>query len=161
MVGSGVSGAARLVLLGDGAWATGTLQRLAADGYRVVAVLGRRSPTERGLGNAARALEGWDHAISADPAELSALVTGARDAYAALGSAVRTVDPAQRAKRAVFRRRLVMTRDLPRGARVGLEDVDFKRPGTGIRPDELPYVIGRPLARDVAAEEEIAWSDLA
>lgn len=56
MVGSGVSGATRLVLLGDGAWATGTLQRLAADGYRVVAVLGRRSPTERGLGNTARTL---------------------------------------------------------------------------------------------------------
>lgn len=108
-----------------------------------------------------RALEGWDHAISADPAELRALVIGARDAFDALGSAVRTVDPAQRAKRAVFRRRLVVTRDLPRGARIGLEDVDFKRPGTGIRPDELPYVVGRPLARDVAAEEEIAWSDLA
>jgi sialic acid synthase SpsE len=39
--------------------------------------------------------------------------------------------------------------------------VDFKRPGTGIQPDELGYVLGRPLARDVTADEELAWSDLA
>jgi sialic acid synthase SpsE len=38
--------------------------------------------------------------------------------------------------------------------------VEFKRPGTGIQPDELAYVVGRPLARDVAAEDELEWQDL-
>jgi sialic acid synthase SpsE len=38
--------------------------------------------------------------------------------------------------------------------------VEFKRPGTGIQPDELAYVVGRRVTRDVAAEEELEWGDL-
>jgi len=39
-------------------------------------------------------------------------------------------------------------------------DVDFKRPGTGIGPEELSYVVGRALTRDLQADDEIDWSDL-
>jgi N,N'-diacetyllegionaminate synthase len=105
-------------------------------------------------------LEGWDHAISADPAELRALVAGSREVRASLGSGVRTVSEAELEKRKVFRRRMVATRALRRGERLTDADVEFKRPGTGIQPDELPYVRGRALARDVQAEEELEWGDL-
>jgi N-acetylneuraminate synthase len=108
-----------------------------------------------------RSLEGWDHAISADPEELRALVDGARAAHQALGSAVRIVSPVEVEKRKAFRRRMVTTRPLRQGEVLTERDVDFKRPGTGIQPDELGYVLGRPLARDVTADEELAWSDLA
>jgi N-acetylneuraminate synthase len=108
-----------------------------------------------------RNLEGWDHAISAPPEELRALVDGARAVQQALGSAVRTVSPVEVEKRKSFRRRMVATRPLRQGQVLTERDVDFKRPGTGIQPDELEYVLGRPLARDVTADEELAWSDLA
>ena len=108
-----------------------------------------------------RALEGWDHAISATPEELRTLVDGARAVQQALGNPVRVVSPAELEKRKAFRRRMVATRALPRGAALTAADVEFKRPGTGIQPDELQYVIGRALTRDVAAEEELAWTDLA
>src|SRR5260221_11580714 len=49
-----------------------------------------------------KGLEGWDHAISADPAELRALVQGSRDVFAALGSAARRVEPAEIEKRKSF-----------------------------------------------------------
>lgn len=81
--------------------------------------------------------------------------------FAALGSSARIVGPDEVEKRKVFRRRMVVKRDLKQGERVTAADVDFKRPGTGIQPDELAYVLGRPLSRDVCAEEEIEWSDLA
>ena len=45
-------------------------------------------------------------------------------------------------------------------ARLTADDVDFKRPGTGIQPDELRYALQRPLARDVEAEDELDWTDL-
>ncbi|HEU4649064.1 MAG TPA: N-acetylneuraminate synthase family protein [Gemmatimonadales bacterium] len=106
-----------------------------------------------------RALAGWDHAISADPAELRALVDGALAAWAALGSAVRTVGAEELQKRQAFRRRLVAGRALRCGERVTADDLEFKRPGTGIRPDEAAYVVGRVLARDLAVDEEIEWSD--
>jgi N-acetylneuraminate synthase len=107
-----------------------------------------------------RDLEGWDHAISADPAELRALVDGARSVFAALGSGVRAVGAAELEKRKVFRRRMVAIRALSNGERITAADVEFKRPGTGIQPDELAYVVGRRVTRDVAAEEELEWGDL-
>lgn len=107
-----------------------------------------------------RALEGWDHALSADPAELRALVAGARAVFEALGSGARVVGAEEMEKRKAFRRRMVATRALRRGDRLSAADVDFKRPGTGIQPDELDYAVGRALLRDVDAEEELAWSDL-
>lgn len=106
-------------------------------------------------------LPGWDHAISADPAELRAIVDGARDAFAALGNAERRVSADEIAKRKVFRRRMVARRDMRKGDRLAAGDVDFKRPGTGIQPDELRYVVGRAITRDVRAEDELDWSDLA
>lgn len=106
-------------------------------------------------------LEGWDHAVSADPAEMRALVSGSRAVFAALGSASRRVGPDEIAKRAVFRRRMVAARALRRGESVTSADVEFKRPGTGIGPDELRYVIGRRLTRDVPLDEELEWTDLA
>lgn len=107
-----------------------------------------------------RSLEGWDHALSADPAELAALVRGCREVFSALGSGVRAVGDDEMEKRKVFRRRMVATRTLKRGDRLAAADVDFKRPGAGIQPDELDYVIGRALVRDVSADEELAWADL-
>ena len=106
-------------------------------------------------------LEGWDHAISADPADLGALVKGCREVFEALGSAQRVVGAAELEKRKVFRRRMVARRSLKKGERLRPEDVDFKRPGTGIRPDELGYVMNRPLVRDVALDDELEWTDFA
>ncbi len=105
-------------------------------------------------------MEGWDHWISADPGELGTIVREGRHVAAALGSSVRTVSPAEMEKRSAFRRRMVVRRDMERGQVLRAEDVDFKRPGTGIHPDELNYVVGRRLARSVAADDELEWEDL-
>jgi len=105
-------------------------------------------------------LEGWDHAISSDPPEMQYLVRESRGVFEALGSPRRIVTEEQLEKRKSFRRRLVVVRSMKRGERLTMADVDFKRPGTGIRPDEMQYVIGRELRKDVAAQEEIEWSDL-
>jgi N,N'-diacetyllegionaminate synthase len=105
-------------------------------------------------------LEGWDHAISADPGELAALVQGSREVFEALGRAERIVGDKELEKRKAFRRRMVARRPMKRGDRLRPEDVDFKRPGSGIRPDELCYVVGRVLTRDLAAEDELEWTDL-
>jgi N-acetylneuraminate synthase len=107
-----------------------------------------------------KTLEGWDHAISADPAELRALVDGSRLVFDSLGTTARRISPGEQEKRRSFRRRMVARRPLRQGDQVRAEDVEFKRPGTGIQPDELRYVVGRRLARDVQAEEELEWQDL-
>ncbi|MBN2288953.1 MAG: N-acetylneuraminate synthase family protein [Candidatus Glassbacteria bacterium] len=105
-------------------------------------------------------MKGWDHAVSADPAELETIVREGRNIYEALGSAERIVDDQEMTKRRQMRRSLVLKRDLEAGHILGEADIDFKRPGSGIRPDELEYALGKRLARDMQTDDIITWSDL-
>jgi N,N'-diacetyllegionaminate synthase len=108
-----------------------------------------------------RRLPGWDHAVSAEPQELQNLVQQSRDVHAALGSRMRTLSCEELAKRKVMRRSLVAARPLKRGEKFTTEHAEFKRPGGGVGPGELSYVLGRPVTRDVAVDDELSWSDFA
>jgi N-acetylneuraminate synthase len=105
-------------------------------------------------------MEGWDHAISADVADMTMLVQEGRHIHEALGTRERRVTSEEREKARYMRRSLVLVKAKRAGDVLREEDVDFKRPGTGIRPDELSYALGRKLARDLPADETIEWSDL-
>jgi N-acetylneuraminate synthase len=105
-------------------------------------------------------LPGWDHAISADPAELRTIVEEGNHIFDALGETMRTVTQAELDKRRQFRRSLVAARALPRGHVLAEEDLEAKRPGTGIAPNETRYVVGRTLADDLQEDELLHWEDL-
>ncbi|MBE2197591.1 MAG: N-acetylneuraminate synthase family protein [Anaerolinea sp.] len=105
-------------------------------------------------------MAGWDHAISADPHELAEIVREGRHIFNALGSFTRTVSRAEEEKKKKFRRCIVIKHAGKRGEVLTLADLDYKRPGTGIHPDEAQYVIGRQLVRDLEADTELHWSDL-
>lgn len=103
---------------------------------------------------------GWDHKISADPTELKALVEAAEHVYLAMGSTRRTVNEDELIKREAFRRSIVAARDLPEGKILEEEDLDFKRPGTGITPGEIENLIGRTLKRAVSYDQMLSWEDM-
>lgn len=107
-----------------------------------------------------KTMEGWDHAVSADPGELRVIVEEGKHIFTALGSRHRIVTDAELVKRRSFRRSLVARRALSRGHVIIEADLDAKRPGTGIGPDERAYVVGRTLARDLGEDELIRWKDL-
>lgn len=105
-------------------------------------------------------MAGWDHAISADPAELRVIVEEGRTVFQALGSGRRTVSDAEYQKRRQFRRSLVARHALPAGHVIVEDDLDAKRPGTGIGPNEIRYVLGRRVADDIEEDQVIRWEDL-
>lgn len=105
-------------------------------------------------------MEGWDHAISADAAELRHIVTEGRNVVTALGSSRRIVSEAEIEKRKKFRRSLVLARALPAGHALAESDLVAKRPGTGVAPDEIGYVIGRRLHASMPADSVLRWKDL-
>lgn len=107
-----------------------------------------------------RDLPGWDHEMSADPAEMKKLVDASKDVFTALGSSRRSVSPAEEQKKLKFRRSLVATRRLSMGSVLALGDLVAKRPGNGIPPDELSKVIGRTLRRSIDADDQVFWDDL-
>lgn len=105
-------------------------------------------------------LEGWDHAISADPAEMKQLIDQGQSVFEALGSTVRKITQQEKSMRVRLSRSLILKQAREKGDLLTAENIDFKRPGTGIRPDEVSYVLGRRLAKDIAANEIINWQDL-
>jgi N,N'-diacetyllegionaminate synthase len=105
-------------------------------------------------------MAGWDHAISADPSELRTIVEKGNEVFTSLGTTQRVVSPAEVEKRKKFRRSLVVRYDLSGGHKLTEADLTAKRPGTGIAPEELAYVLGRKLAGPVVADQVLRWNDL-
>jgi N,N'-diacetyllegionaminate synthase len=107
-----------------------------------------------------KTLPGPDHRASLEPAELTALVRGVRAIEAALGDGDKRPMPSELDTRAVARRSVVAARALAAGHRLARADVAIKRPGTGIAPADLDRVLGRRLARALAADELLDWGSL-
>lgn len=97
-----------------------------------------------------------DHQLSADPQELAELVRRVRAACVALGDGVKRTMEVEVPVIAAARRSAHARRDLPIGHVVGADDIDWLRPGGGIPPESAASLIGRQLARGVAAGERLA-----
>ena len=103
---------------------------------------------------------GMDNQMAIEPPELKRLVTQCRNVYQALGSVERSVPQAEYEQREKMRRSVVYTRDMCAGEVLHREDLDAKRPGTGVPPERLSQVIGMTLKRDVAADTLLQESDV-
>lgn len=107
-----------------------------------------------------KTMEGWDHWVSATPEELKAIVEEGRNIFTALGTSVRAISQAENMKKNSFRRRIVLKKSVCKGSRLQADDLDYKRPGNGIHPSEVKYVLGRSVARDLKEDDELDWRDL-
>ncbi len=105
-------------------------------------------------------LPGWDHSISADPEELKYICEESKKVYLSLGTFERKISEEEKKKVKSFRRSIVLKKDMKAGEIIKRDDIDFKRPGTGIRPDETKYVIGRRLKIDKKYDELLKWEDM-
>jgi N-acetylneuraminate synthase len=105
-------------------------------------------------------MPGWDHKVSADPLEMRIICKESKRIHRALGTGKKELTTHELEKRLKFRRSLVMAIDKKKGDILRREDIVFKRPGTGIRPDELSRVLGKVLRRDINKDKTIFESDL-
>jgi N-acetylneuraminate synthase/N,N'-diacetyllegionaminate synthase len=108
-----------------------------------------------------RAAAGPDHAASLDPAQLAEYVRFAHRAWRMMGPARKEVVPIEEDVRRVARQSITALRDLPAGHRIARSDLTVKRPGSGIEPARMSEVVGRRLARAVAADRPLTEDDLA
>lgn len=103
-------------------------------------------------------MNGWDHAISASPDELAILVNGASRIHEALGNGrIERVEDEGRIT--AFRRSIVAARDIEEGEVITSAMLDYKRPGSGMNPDEAKYIIGRKTRRKIAFDQMISLDD--
>lgn len=102
---------------------------------------------------------GWDHKVSANPEELKTICEDAVRINIALGTnRISAVESEERRKE--FRRSIVITRDIKAGEAIKEEDLDFKRPGTGLAPEEAKYIVGRKLKEDRSYDYILQKEDL-
>jgi N,N'-diacetyllegionaminate synthase len=106
-----------------------------------------------------KTMAGPDHAFSASPAELRALVDGVRRVERNLGAQALGPTTAEEASRRDFRVSCVATRDLCSGAVLDEADVALRRPGTGLPAAALEWIVGRRLAREVTKGSPLVPGD--
>lgn len=104
-------------------------------------------------------MEGWDHKISATKEEMKDIVINSKRISDALGSKRITVTESKE-KISEFRRSIVLVNNLKVGDIIQEENLTFKRPGTGITPGDLKYVIGKKLNQDLQADTLLKWEYL-
>jgi N-acetylneuraminate synthase len=98
---------------------------------------------------------GMDNQMALEPSEMKALVEGCRNAFRALGGKERVVTREELGQRVKMRRSLVAARDLPAGSVIAENDLNAKRPGTGIAPNRFAELIGQTLKTDIQEDEMI------
>jgi N-acetylneuraminate synthase/N,N'-diacetyllegionaminate synthase len=97
-----------------------------------------------------RGLPGPDHAASLEPAELRSMIEAIRAVEASLGDGTKAPLPAEAATAAVARKSLVAVTDIPAGTVIRPEMIAIKRPGTGLSPGRLDWLVGRKARTAIA-----------
>ncbi|NKB48436.1 MAG: polysaccharide biosynthesis protein [Alphaproteobacteria bacterium] len=108
-----------------------------------------------------KTLPGWDHAVSADPADMAIITSAAKRIPAALGSRRRIISDGERQNADVMRRSVVAARDIRAGEILTEDHLEFRRPGTGISPNDAGRLIGRAVRHDIAADALLSDDDVA
>lgn len=106
-----------------------------------------------------KTMDGWDHAMSANPEELAEICSGSEIIPVAMGTSHRSVSEVEKEKRLKFRRSIVTKRAMKSGEVVTIDDLNFKRPGTEISPALANVVVGRTLKNDIQEDQLLKWND--
>ena len=104
---------------------------------------------------------GPDHMLSADPAEMAALVKSVRNFETMRGDGVKRPAPSEAITRRNNRKSVVLARAARAGERLTREHLAVKRPGYGIAPKHVGELVGRSVRRDLEADDVLTWEDLA
>ena len=103
---------------------------------------------------------GWDNQMATEPEQMKELVNNCREAYKTRNLQAEYSIEQENKQRDIMRRSIVAKRDLQAGYIIQMEDLDAKRPGTGIPPSDISKLVGKTLKRDIQENEIIFLDDL-
>ena len=100
-----------------------------------------------------------EHIMSLEPQEMKDFITKIREVEIAMGSGKRILHPAELEKRKAIRRSAFLKKHVNRGQSVREAEIEFRRPGFGIPPNEFEKHMSRNFARDLAAGHMVEMVD--
>lgn len=107
-----------------------------------------------------RTMNGPDHRASLEPNELAAMVAAIRNVSTALGDGRKQPAASENATAAVARKSIVAARDIPVGAVIREEMLAIRRPGSGLPPSMLEYVVGRTSRIAITEGELLSFENV-
>jgi N-acetylneuraminate synthase/N,N'-diacetyllegionaminate synthase len=106
-----------------------------------------------------KSLPGPDHFFSADPTEFRELVNAVRTVEAAMGTTQLGPTQSESLGRVSFRLSCLSTDDLAAGTTLERKHIAFRRPGTGIPPNQVEALMGLKLKRAISRGHILSWGD--
>ena len=104
-------------------------------------------------------MEGPDHKASLNPKELKNMVRSVRNIETSLGNGIKEPTKNEKKNLKTVRKSLVSNKLLEKGSKIKVEDIDIKRPGTGIEPKFMDVIKDMKLIRDVKKDQILTWED--
>jgi N-acetylneuraminate synthase/N,N'-diacetyllegionaminate synthase len=108
-----------------------------------------------------RNLPGPDHCFSSTPEEMAQLVQDVRYMEKAFGSGALGPAAGEKDNRESFRLSCTIAADLPEGHVLEENDISYRRPGYGVPPAHVEYLLGRRTLRPLGAGTVVSLNDLA
>lgn len=90
---------------------------------------------------------GMDNQMATEPHEMRAMINGCHKVYEAMGGVARVLCDEEVAQIPKMRRSIVTKKSILEGHVFSLEDIEFKRPGTGLVPSATTMILGRKATR--------------
>ena len=100
-----------------------------------------------------KTLIGMDNHMAIEPNEMKDLVNSCNNIFTGLGSTGRLLSRIEMVQKKKMRRSIVSNKYLKKGSILTLEDINFKRPGTGIAPNDVNEVIGKKIIKNIHSGE--------
>tara|TARA_B100000900_G_scaffold413032_1_gene436065 strand:- start:866 stop:1915 length:1050 start_codon:yes stop_codon:yes gene_type:complete len=106
-----------------------------------------------------KAMFGWDHKVSCDYKELKIICEETKRISKSLGSSeIKVQEDSIRINE--FRRSIVAKKPIKKGSVIKSKDVTFKRPGWGIEPEFVEFIINRKAKNNISKDTIIRLEDL-
>ncbi len=107
-----------------------------------------------------KTMPGPDHKASLSVAELKEMVRAVRDVETAMGDGSKRPSRSELDTRRAATKSIVINTPLRKGTRLKREDMEIRRPGTGIAPKYMEQLEGKYLLRNVEQETVLQWEDV-
>ncbi|MGE5628575.1 MAG: N-acetylneuraminate synthase [Solirubrobacterales bacterium] len=105
-------------------------------------------------------MEGPDHKASLNPVELKQMVQSIRNIERAIGNGIKKPYNSEENTKIAARKSIVAKVNIKKGEVISYKNVDFKRPGTGISPEYIDFIIGKKALCDIDQDGFISFSNI-
>ena len=101
-----------------------------------------------------------DHQLSADPADMKAMIEGIKEIELMMGSAERLNDQCEKGMHEAARRSIVSITDLASNTVITKDHLTWVRPGNGLAPGSENLLIGKRTNKTIGAGSIITMNDI-